>query len=374
MNYFHQMLTARTYGGANTIALNLAVALRDCGEQSYAWIPGEGPAKAKAEEMGLTMRLYDPTRALASSRLSSALCNWTIARQLYSYRPGLIHVHSPHFYRALWPALKMSQLKTVVHVHLEEEREGLRWALRRPPDIIITCARFLSEYVRSVLPIRFQDNQQIIAASNAVDTKQFFPGDKNAAKVRFGVPVQTPLVLMVANLARHKGQETALRTASMLRKSGVVAQFWFAGVERGNNQEYTSRLQALVNDLGLTDHVRFLGQRKDIPDLLRAADFFILPSTTEGLPLSVLEAQASGTPVLAAPTAGIPEVVIDGETGFLVGADDAAGYAHHLVNLLCKPNLYSKIADRAYTNVVKEHSWKTYVERVYAVYQTVASN
>ena len=374
MNYFHQMLTARTYGGANTIALNLAVALRDCGEQSYAWIPGEGPAKAKAEEMGLTMRLYDPTRALASSRLSSALCNWTIARQLYSYRPGLIHVHSPHFYRALWPALKMSQLKTVVHVHLEEEREGLRWALRRPPDIIITCARFLSEYVRSVLPIRFRDNQQIIAASNAVDTKQFFPGDKNVAKVRFGVPVQTPLVLMVANLARHKGQETALRAASMLRKSGVVAQFWFAGVERGNSREYTSRLQALVNDLGLTDHVRFLGQRKDIPDLLRAADFFILPSTTEGLPLSVLEAQASGTPVLAAPTAGIPEVVIDGETGFLVGADDAAGYAHHLVNLLCNPSLYSEIADRAYTNVVKEHSWKTYVERVYAVYQTIASN
>jgi glycosyltransferase involved in cell wall biosynthesis len=374
MNYFHQMLTARTYGGANTIALNLAVALRDCGEQSYAWIPGEGPAKAKAEEMGLTMRLYDPTRALASSRLSSALCNWTIARQLYSYRPGLIHVHSPHVYRALWPALKMSQLKTVVHVHLEEEREGLRWALRRPPDIIITCARFLSEYVRSVLPIRFQDNQQIIAASNAVDTKQFFPGDKNAAKVRFGVPVQTPLVLMVANLARHKGQETALRAASMLRKRGVVAQFWFAGVERGNSQEYTSRLQALVNDLGLTDHVRFLGQRKDIPDLLRAADFFILPSTAEGLPLSILEAQASRTPVLAAPTAGIPEVVIHGKTGFLVRADDAAGYANHLFHLLRNQSLCSQMVDHAYTRVLREHSWNTYVERVYGIYQTITSN
>ena len=368
------MLTAKTYGGANTIALNLAAALRDCGKQSYAWIPGEGPAKAKAEEMKLKMRLYDPTRALASSRLGSALCNWTIARQLVEYRPGLIHVHSPHYYRALLPALKLSQLKTVVHIHLEEEREGLRWALKRPPDMIITCARFLSEYVRSVLPERFQDNQQIVAVPNAVDTKQFFPGDKNAAKVRLGVPGQMALVLMVANLAPHKGQETALRAAAMLRKMDVAAQFWFAGVERGSSQEYTSRLRALVNDLGLSDHVRFLGQREDIPELLRAADFLILPSTAEGLPLSILEAQASGTPVLAAPTAGIPEVVIHGKSGFLVGADDAAGYAHHVCQLLRNQRLYSQTVNHAYTSVVREHTWDAYVERLHGVYQTFTNN
>ena len=107
------MLAAKSFGAANTIALNLSAALRDRGKQSYVWIPGEGPAKAKAEEMGLAWRLYDPTRALASSRQSSTLSNWTIGRQLYSYRPGLIHVQAPHFYRALLPALKVSRLKTV---------------------------------------------------------------------------------------------------------------------------------------------------------------------------------------------------------------------------------------------------------------------
>ena len=76
--------------------------------------------------------------------------------------------------------------------------------------------------------------------------------------------------------------------------------------------------------------VRLLGQRDDANVLLRAADFFLLPSTNEGLPLSILEAQATKVPVLAAPTAGIPEIVRDAETGFLIPATDAPGYAHRI--------------------------------------------
>jgi glycosyltransferase involved in cell wall biosynthesis len=371
MSYFHQMLTAKTYGGANTIALNLAAALRDCGEQSCVWIPGDGLAKAKAEEMRLTMRLYDPQGALTSSRLSSATCNWTLGRRLYSQRPGLIHVHSPHYYRAFLPALKASRLKTVVHVHLEEGREGLRWALKKPPDTIITCARFLTEYVRSVLPERCQDTQRIVAIPNAVDKQRFYPGNKVLSKVRLGVAAQIPLVLMVANLAPHKGQETALHTAAILRKKGITTQFWFVGEERGGKEDYTSRLQALVDDLGLTGHVRFLGQRGDIPELLRAADFFVLPSTAEGLPLSVLEAQASGVPVLAAPTAGIPEVVINERTGFLVAANDPAGYAHHLYDLHRDRALYARVVEKAYAAVLNEYTWENYVKRVWETYEAV---
>ena len=103
-----------------------------------------------------------------------------------------------------------------------------------------------------------------------------------------------PLILMAANLAPHKGQETALHAAAILKQRGFHTQFWFAGVERGGNLDYTKRLRRLVGELGISDQVRFLGQREDIPESLRAADFFVLPSTAEGLPLSILEAQASG--------------------------------------------------------------------------------
>ena len=369
MQYIHQMLVSKELGGAGLMALQLAAALRERVKESVAWVPGEGRAAAKAREMGLTLHRYDPTWALTSSRIRATLCNLTVGRLLRSLRPGLIHIYSPSYYRTLLLALKIAQLKTVVHVQLEHEKEELQWALKSPPDVIITCARFLSEYVRSVLPERLQDSQRIVAIPNAVDTEQFHRGDKCAAKAQFRILPKTPLVLMVANLAPHKGQVTALRAAAILRKKGVDAQFWFAGVERGDSKEYTARLHTLVTELDLTDQVQFLGQRGDIPELLRASDCFILPSTAEGLPLSILEAQASGTPVVAAPTAGIPEIVINGKTGFLVGADDADGYAHQIFNLLYSPSIRSEIADCAYMAVLKEYSWKTYVERIWEVYQ-----
>src|SRR5207249_10272590 len=129
-----------------------------------------------------------------------------------------------------------------------------------------------------------------------------------------------------------------------------------AGVERQSWGSYTTRLQTLCNDLGVVDRIHFLGQREDIPDLLRAADILILPSTNEGLPLSVLEAQATKVPVLAAPTAGIPEVIADGETGFLIAADDAAGYANRMEELLRYPDLRQRITEKAFANVQRAHT------------------
>lgn len=374
MKHFHQMLVSKELGGAGLIALHLAAALREQGQESYAWVPGEGPAATRAEEMGVFCCRYDPTQALTSSKILAALCNLRVGRSLRSHSPGLIHVHSPLYYGALSFGLKLSRLKSVVHVHLEEEQKGLHWAFQKPPDMIITCARFLIEHVRSALPDRYRDSQQIVAVPNAVDIARFHPGDKVAAKLQVGAPSHLPLVLMAANLAPHKGQETVLRTAAILKEKGVFARFWFAGMERGEKKEYTARLQTLSEDLGVSDRVQFLGQRQDIPELLRAADFFVLPSTSEGLPLAILEAQASGTPVLAAPTAGIPEIVIDGKTGFLISAGDAAGYAHLLLSLLHNRSLGAQIANCAYAMVARECNWTTYSERIWEVYQTLLDN
>ena len=179
------------------------------------------------------------------------------------------------------------------------------------------------------------------------------------------------LVLMVANLAPHKGQETVIRAMAILKKAKIDIACWFVGVQRHGAGDYTTRLQDLCNELGVADRIRFLGHREDVPDLLRAADIFFLPSTSEGLPLSVLEAQATKVPVLAAPTAGIPEVITDGETGFLIPAEDAVGYAQRIVSLLNCPEIQHRVKEQAYTNVIKEHNWYTYCETVWRLYHSV---
>ena len=365
---FHQVLASHELGGAGHIALGLASELQGRGQVSHVWIPGEGPAQRKAEELGLITHSYTATGLSISAKIRAITNNLSFWQKLYFHRPGLIHIHSPFHYRALLLALKLSRMRCVVHVQLEEDVEGLRWAFKTPPDLIITCARFLEGYVRRILPERYQDRQRIVAVSNPVDTQQFYPGDRTAAKRHVGAPIDVPLALMLANLAPHKGQETAIKAMAALTKAGVEAMLWLAGVERGGERHYTTLLHNLCAELGVEDRVQFLDYRSDAADLLRAADVFLLPSTHEGLPLSVLEAQATKVPVLAAPTGGIPEVVIDGETGFLHSATDVLGYASRIEALLRHSDLYDRVTERAYTNILKEYTWQVYYERVWQLY------
>ena len=372
MTYFHQMLGAsKNLGGADLIGIHLASFLKDMGQKYCVWIPGKGSALQRVKQLALKAHEYDASCAFTDSRLRSVIGNWNIWCNFLLYRPGIIHIHSPYHYRALHLGLTGSGLKTIVHVHLQEAEEGLRWAFKKPPDVIITCARTLVESVRRTLPKQYQENQRIISVPNAIDVARFYPGNKATAKQHVGAPHDTPLVLMVANLAPHKGQETAIRATAILKQAGVEITCWLAGVERQSEGRYTAQLHALCNELGIAERIHFLGQREDIPDLLRAADILILPSTNEGLPLSILEAQATQVPVLAAPTAGIPEVITDGETGFLIPADDAVGYAHRIASLLNQPEIHHRVREQAYTKVIKEHNWRIYCETIWSLYQSL---
>ncbi len=373
MTYNH-ILVSRELGGAALVGLRIAEALRRRSQPSRVWIPGEGAALGEARRRGLDGRCYDAALLSgAQGRMQAALGNLGYLRDLKPEGQGVVHVHAPHAYRMLLPSLWMSGMWRVVHVHLDMETEGFRWAFRRPPHLIITCARYLIEPVRRSLPRSLQERQWIEAVPNAVDSQRFSPGDKQDAKRRVGAPVAAPLALMLANLAPHKGQETAIRAVAALKQAGVTIQCWLAGIEREGGTAFSSRLKALVAELGVADRIQFLGQRADTDVLLRAADFFLLPSTREGLPLSILEAQATKVPVLAAPTAGVPEVVADGKTGFLIPADDAQGYADRIKSLLENAELYERVAAEAHVQTAREMSWESHCERIIGLYSELTA-
>ena len=237
------MIFTSELGGAEIVALQLVADLQKKSEHCTLWIPGRGEATAAAERKGLMWQEFQLGNVLTNSRIDAARSNWKIWRLLHSRLPGLLHVHCPCHYGALSVGLQMSGLKRIVHVHIEIEKEVLRWAFRRPPEVIITCARYLADDVRSILPEEKQATQEIVSVPNAIDTSRFSPGDKQAARVRLGVPVDKFLVLMVANLAAHKGQETALRTIAILNTMKVPVVLWMAGIERGGGTEFTTRLK-----------------------------------------------------------------------------------------------------------------------------------
>jgi glycosyltransferase involved in cell wall biosynthesis len=103
---------------------------------------------------------------------------------------------------------------------------------------------------------------------------------------------------------------------------------------------------------------------------MRAFDCLLLPSTREGLPLSIVEAHASGLPVIAAPTSGIPEVIQDGITGFLVEANDVEGYAEKIKTVLFNTEYRETIISNASIQCKRDRSWSAYVDKMIGVYRT----
>lgn len=367
--FLHQVLVSPRVGGAEHVAIDIHKHSVERWEgSSELLVPADSETQKRVEAESLRYRTYHLDRVLGRSRIASAIANLDLLRKLRGSR-GLLHIHSPFVFGALRPLLSVSRLKTIVHIHLDYAEQDLEWPLRQSPDLVIVCARFMEERVARLLASNKGKPTKVAVEVNAVDTQKYTPGDRELAKREFGVDPARPVLLMAANLAPHKGQETAIRAVSVLVAKGLNPILWLVGEERQSGGSFRNRLQALVKELALEDLVSFLGFRKDVPKLLHAADFFLLPSTQEGLPLSILEAQASQVVVLAAPTAGIPEVIENGRTGFLLAADDARAYAETLVSLLDNTELRQSVTEAAYRQILSNFTLKKYCNSILGRYE-----
>jgi glycosyltransferase involved in cell wall biosynthesis len=208
---------------------------------------------------------------------------------------------------------------------------------------------------------------------NGVDTDRFVPCARDPARLEpLGVPRDAKTVGLVAVLRPEKNHELFLRAAAMVRRQEPQAHF----VLIGDGPE-RARLERLVAELKLGDSVRFLGKRKDVAGLLPLFDVFALTSKIEASPVSILEAQACGVPVVATRVGSIPESVIDGETGLLVDSEDIEGVARAVVRILSSPAFGRSLGDAARRFVVEHRSLaamvKGYEELIRKLYERKVS-
>jgi glycosyltransferase involved in cell wall biosynthesis len=164
------------------------------------------------------------------------------------------------------------------------------------------------------------DAERTVVIPNAVDVNGA-PRSSHQRKV--------PRIIAVGRLKAPKDFLTLVRAASRLPE-GAETLIVGEGPDR-------PRLEQEINALGVTERVRLLGERYDVPKLLADADVFVLSSASEGMPVSVLEAMAAGLPVVSSRVGGVPELVVDGETGILVRPGDASALAAALSGLIADP-------------------------------------
>lgn len=172
-----------------------------------------------------------------------------------------------------------------------------------------------------------------------------------------------PVVGTVARMTLQKDPDTWLRMAARIATARPDVRFaWVWG------GEMEAHVRREAQRLGLAEKLDFLGYRADARHLIGAYDVFVLSSVFEGLPYTVLEALASGTPVVATDVVGTRDVLRHGETGLLASAGDDEALAGHVLRLLEAPTLRRRLAEAGRADVLQRYSVQNMVDRTAALY------
>jgi glycosyltransferase involved in cell wall biosynthesis len=207
---------------------------------------------------------------------------------------------------------------------------------------------------------------------NGVDTHRFQPKSGNRIRAKLGLKDNHYVVGMFASFKEQKNHHLLLHAARHVIKKIPETRFLFVGDELhgggSNSSEFKKRIIQLVNDLELSGHCIFLGNKNDVENYYAACDLTVLPSLYEGTPNVALESMASGVPVIATDVSDNALVIPDGQAGFIVPLNDEKFLSNRICQLLINHDLKQRFSVEARNWVVREYSGKRLAEKTAAVY------
>ncbi len=302
-----------------------------------------------AHSVPVPRKALDLANILRSYRMLKKLCQTTD----YS----LIHTQSPIGGAVLRLAAAPSRKKgcriiyTAHGFHFYKGAPFLRWLLYYPVE------KWLSAVTDTLITINAQDyrlaqsffaRQVCYVPGIGIHLADHCPDAEKRRRIRqaAGFRERDFVILSVGQLSRRKNQAVMIRALALLAKEHV--HYVLAGL--GGQ---AARYRRLARRLGVERNVHLLGYRDDIPDLLQMADCFAFPSRQEGLPVALMEAMAAKVPIVCSRIRGNCDLIRDGREGRLVDADDAAGFAEAVRQIMEQPQLAKRYAIHAQKQVRK---------------------
>lgn len=326
-------------GGAEQMVLDLCRWLGRDGHRVRVVTCRPGWLETRLREAGVETHLIPQTRRFDIGTLRAVLA-------LDHGRPAdVFHVHELPAMLGMAPAAFARRLPMVGTVHGRENiaARGRRRLICRLAARccrqVVAVSRFMQRFLADDVGVA---SRRMTMIYNGIDIERYArPTGVAALRAALGIASGAPVIGTVGSLYPVKGQIYLLQAMARIAAEVPAAVCLIAG--RGELRE---RLEGEAAALGVADRVKFLGYRTDVPDLLGVLDVFALPSLSEGLPLSLLEAQAAGKPVVASQVGGSPEVVEEGDNGFLVPPRRAELLADGITRLLCDRPLARAMGER----------------------------
>jgi L-malate glycosyltransferase len=354
--------TARTWRGGQNQVLVTLLGLRALGHRTMLVAHPRGELRQRAKE-GLDLLPLAPRTEMD---LGAA---WRLSRLIKQLKPDIIHTHDPHGVAMAGLALSMSTqlvkppLVASRRVDFRLRGSALsRWKYRQ-----VDCFICASDAIRRLLINDGVAESRAITVHEGVDLGRVDAAPPAKLHEELWLPHQAPIVGNVAALVPHKGQRHLVEAAQLVVRQVPDARFVIAG-----EGELRPALERQIKEHHLEKHVLLAGFRPDVLSLHKAFDIFVMSSVTEGLGTSLIDAMASGKPIVATTAGGIPEVVADGETGFLVPPRDHHAMAAAIVKLLKDEGLRKRLGAAGLARARTQFSAERMVQETLRVYQRVA--
>jgi len=269
------------------------------------------------------------------------------------FRPDAVHSHMVHanlLTRLTRLTVRLPRLITTAHSTHEGGRL-LELAYRATDALTDLTTNVSDASVQAYLDRRVSAPGRIISVVNGLDFSPFLAAAERREELRARFGFSGFTWLAVARLTPEKDFPNAFRALEQLPPE---TQLLIAG---GGPEQAALEAQAGPN-------VRFLGRRTDVPELLAAADGFVLPSQLEGLPMVLLEAAAAGLPVVSTDVGGVSEIVEDGQSGLLVPPGDSAALADAMLRLQTAPAAErARLAHNARTHALRNYELGRVLDR-----------
>ncbi len=339
--------------GAERSLLDLLAGLPDTVQPLLATPPGQlqelaherGVATTAIRGTAGSLRVHPLHTPKALSEM--AIAAWQVRRAAARHRAEVVHANSIRGGIVLALARLRGRAR-IVHVRdcLPPGRVSAATLrlLAATATTIVANSEYTAAPLRALAP-----GAQVEAVYNAVDLRRFDPAaiDRASARARLGEADGRRLLLgVVAQLSPWKGQDTAIEALGALRREGVDARLLLIGsakfvarATRFDNEAYVSALHELTAREDVAERVSWLGEREDVPDLMRALDVLLLPSWEEPFGRAVIEAMALEVPVIATDVGGPREIVREGREGLLLPPREPARWASAIARLAEDPEL-----------------------------------
>jgi L-malate glycosyltransferase len=259
---------------------------------------------------------------------------WDLYRLFRRERPDVVHTHAWGTLLEGLVAARLARVPCVIHgehgtLQLRGYQARLqRWAWGRTTTVL-SVSRKLAERMAEATGF---PHERIVTIQNGVDVSRFSPSLREVAREDLGLASGQMVIGTAGRLVPVKDHANLVEALAILRDHDVAFTALVAG-----EGPLRAGIQALIAALGLQSHVRLLGQRADIERVFAALDVFVLSSTSEGMSNTILEAMASGAPIVATNVGGAEELVDDGVTGLLVPPQNREALAGALARMAASP-------------------------------------